>query len=46
MDWAAIGATIDFADILTFMGVAVTAAFGIRIALKGVGMAKAALSKS
>lgn len=46
MDWIAIGATIDFADILTFAGVAVTAAFGVRIALKGVAMAKSALSRS
>ena len=45
MDWAAIGATIDFSDILTFMGVVVTAGFGVRVALKGVGLAKSALSK-
>lgn len=45
MDWATIGATIDFADIITFAGVVVTAAFGVRIALKGIGMAKSALSK-
>ena len=45
MDWTAIAATISFADILTFAGVVVTAAFGVRIVLKGVGMAKSALSK-
>ena len=45
MDWTTIGATIDFADILTFMGVVVTGAFAVRIALKGVEMAKSALSK-
>jgi hypothetical protein len=46
MDWAAIGATIDYADILTFMGVAVTAGFGVKIALKGVSYAKAALGRA
>ena len=45
MDWAAIGSTINFTDILTFMGVVVTAAFGVRLTLKGVSMAKSALSK-
>lgn len=45
MDWAAIGATISFADILTFAGVVVTAAFTVRMALKGVSMAKSALTK-
>ena len=45
MDWAAIGATVDFADILTFMGVVVTGTFLVRISLKGVSMAKSALSK-
>lgn len=45
MDWAAIGATVSFADILTFAGVIVTAAFGVRITLKGISMAKSAVSK-
>ena len=46
MDWATIGATIDYADILAFMGVAVTAGFGVRLALKGVSYAKSAFSKA
>ncbi|WP_320819156.1 hypothetical protein [Thalassolituus sp.] len=45
MDWTAIGASVSFADILTFMGVVVTAGFGVRVALKGVSLAKSALAK-
>lgn len=45
MDWTAIGASISFADILTFAGVVVTAAFAVRATLKGVSMAKSALTK-
>ncbi len=44
--WTAIGGTIDYAPILAFMVVAVTAGFAVRLALKGVSMAKSALSKS
>lgn len=44
--WATVSGTIDYAPILAFIVVAVTAAFGVRIALKAVGMAKSALAKS
>jgi len=45
-DWITISGTIDYAPILAFMVVAVTAGFAVRLALKGVSMAKSALSKS
>lgn len=46
MDWTALGTSIDYTAILTFIGVAVTAGFGVRLALKGVTMAKSAFQKS
>ena len=46
MDWTALAATIDFSNILTFMTAAVTAGFGVRLALKGVQYAKSAFSKA
>jgi hypothetical protein len=45
-DWTTISGTIDYAPVLAFMVVAVTAGFSVRLALKGVSMAKSALSKS
>ncbi|WP_276677997.1 hypothetical protein [Thalassolituus oleivorans] len=46
MDYTALAASIDFTAILTFIGAAVGAAFGVRVALKGVTFVKSALSKS
>ena len=45
MDWTTIAATVDYAYILAFMASVVAATFTVRVALKGVGMAKAALSR-
>lgn len=46
MDYTALAATVDFSDVITFLTAAVTAAFLVRVALKGVGFVKSALTKS
>lgn len=38
--WTAITAAVDFADVLTFIGVAAAAVFGVRVALRGISFGK------
>jgi|GEM_PF-4301187 len=46
MDYTALAATVDFADVLTFLTASVAAGFAVRVALKGVSFVKSALAKS
>jgi len=45
MDWTTIASTISYDDVITFMGAVVTATFAVHVALKGVGLAKSALTR-
>tara|TARA_B100000767_G_C19709679_1_gene512179 strand:- start:864 stop:998 length:135 start_codon:yes stop_codon:yes gene_type:complete len=44
MDWTTIA--IEYAPVTAFIGGAVGAAFGVRVLLKSVGLAKSGLSRS
>lgn len=46
MDYTALATSVNFTEVLGFLTAAVAAAFAVRVALKGVGFVKSALTKS